>query len=269
MRTVSVFLLMMMSCRLISGKCVAEDWCAFRGFNGNGWSDARDVPLQWSNDRNVAWKVQLPGQSNGSPIVSAGRIFLTSAEDDGRKRHLHCFDAASGETSWVRTVEFAQQMPTHKTNLYGGTTPAANGSRVVVWHGSAGLYCYDFDGNELWRRELGEFRHQWGYGTSPVLHHDRIILHSGPGKNVFVAAFSLSDGTTLWKTDEPVDGDGERNSDNKYMGSWSTPVITQLDGRHVAVCSMATRVNGYDMQTGEILWYCEGLRGDRGDLAYT
>ena len=247
----------------------AEDWSAFRGPAGNGISNAVDVPSKWSVDQGVVWKVALPGSSNGSPIVSSNRVFLTSAEDDGRKRHLHCFGADDGESQWVRTVKFGQKMPTHQTNQYGGTTPAADGQRVVVWHGSAGLVCYDFAGNETWRRDLGEFRHQWGYATSPVLHNGTVILHSGPGQSVFVAAFDLSNGETIWKTNEPIENDGERNDAKKYMGSWSTPVIVTVGGQAIAVCSMATRVNGYDAGSGKIVWSCDGLRGERGDLAYT
>jgi outer membrane protein assembly factor BamB len=260
-------------CYLIAVVCCestwAADWSGFRGRSGDGTSTAVNVPAEWSAEEGIAWKVDLPGQCNGSPIVSAGHIFLTSAENNGRQRHLHCFDADTGESKWVRTVEFPVEMPTHKTNQFGGTTPAANKEQVVVWHGSAGLVCYDLSGNEIWKREFGEFRHQWGYGTSPVLHDGKIILHSGPGKTVFVGAFDLRTGETIWKTDEPVENDGERNDANKYMGSWSTPVIAGNGDREFAVCSMSTRVNAYDVATGEIIWTCDGLRGENGDLAYT
>ena len=248
---------------------LSEDWSAFRGPAGNGVSNATNVPVNWGNEQNVAWKADLPGKSNGSPVVSAGHVFLTSADHKGHERNLHCFSLGDGAEAWVRTVKFDKTLPTHKTNLYGGTTPAADGKRIVVWHGSAGLLCYDFSGTEIWKRELGEFRHQWGYGTSPVIHEDKVILHSGPGASVFVAAFDLDSGDTVWKTDEPVENDGERNDANKYMGSWSTPVITTVAEQTLAVCSMSTRVNAYDVRSGEIVFTCDGLRGTRGDLAYT
>lgn len=259
----------LLSTALAAMSLQAEDWSAFRGTHGNGLSDARNVPIEWSPDKNIAWKIDLPGKGNGSPIVSDGNIFLVSAENEGRQRHLHCFSTNDGSQRWVRTVEFDRVMPTHKTNAYGGTTPVANSERVVVWHGSAGLYCYDLDGNEQWSRNYGDFRHQWGYGTSPLLHGGNIILHSGPGKEVFVAAIDLKSGETVWKTDEPVENNGERNDANKYMGSWSTPVISNSGGRTLIVCSMSTRVNAYDPANGKIVWTCAGLRGERGDLAYT
>ena len=107
----------------------AADWSAFRGANGDGHSDATDVPVKWSATQNIKWKSPLPGASNGSPIISNGHVFVTSAEDEGRKRHMHCFQLATGEAAWTRTVNFDQVMPTHKTNQYGGSTPAANGEQ--------------------------------------------------------------------------------------------------------------------------------------------
>lgn len=160
-------------------------------------------------------------------------------------------------------------MPTHKTNQYGGTTPAADGKRVFVWHGSAGLYCYNFNGAELWKRDLGEYRHMWGYGTSPILYKDKVLLHTGPGKQVFMVAVDQDTGSVLWKTEEPIDGDGERNTKNKYMGSWSTPVMAKVNEQDLVLCSFATRVNAYDPETGKIVFTCDGIRGENGDLCYT
>lgn len=253
----------------LSPAAAGADWPGFRGPSGNGVTDAQNVPVEWAADRGIVWKAAVPGDCNGSPVVSGGRVFVTSADKEGRKRVLHCFDAADGKEAWAKAVEFDKVMPTHETNLYAGTTPAADGKHVVVWHASAGLFCYDFSGRELWNRPLGEFRHLWGYGTSPVIHAGRVILHTGPGASVFIMALDPETGETLWKFDEPVEGNGESNAARKYMGSWSTPVIVTLQGRDVVVCSMATRVIGLDFRTGELIWSCDGLRGDRGDLCYT
>lgn len=254
---------------LSTGPLHAEDWPAFRGPLGNGISQETDVPLKWNAEDNILWKAPLPAPGNSSPIVSNGKVFITCAENEGRKRSLYCFDRTSGEQLWVRTVNYDKVMPTHKTNNFCGSTPAADGKRIVVWHSSAGLYCYDFAGKELWNRSLGEFEHIWGYGASPVLHAGKIILHCGPGKRVFMTALDLESGKTLWETDEPVVGDGQYNDQRKYMGSWSTPVIADVNGQTLIICSMAIRVNAYDPSTGKIIWSCRGLQGKKGDLAYT
>ena len=247
----------------------AADWPQFRGPNGNGISDEESAPVNWSRDQNVKWRTALPGPGNSSPIVSNGRVFVTCSENEGRKRSLYALDRKTGEEVWVRTVEFDEAMPTHKTNPHGASTPVANGEVVVVWHGSAGLYCYDFSGKELWKRDLGEFRHMWGYAASPVIFGGKVIMNCGPGKRVFVTAIDLESGKTLWETDEPISGDGQRNERKQYVGSWSTPVITKIDGKDQIVCSLNTRVNGYDPETGELLWFCQGLKGKKGELAYS
>jgi outer membrane protein assembly factor BamB len=197
-------------------------------------------------------------------------VFLTCAEDkDGKDRSLYCFDRKDGKQLWVRTVKFGKKMPTHGTNPYCATTPAADGKHVVVWHGSAGLFCYDFEGNELWKKDLGEFRHMWGYASSPVIYGDRVIQYCGPGKRIFTLAVELATGKTLWETEEPQEGDGEHNPDKKYMGSWGSPVIAKIDGKDQAVCAMPTRLVSYDPADGKILWTCDGIRGPKGDLAYS
>ena len=147
----------------------AADWPAFRGPHGNGISLETEAPTNWSSTENIRWKVSLPRPGNGSPIVVDGRVFVTSAEDEqGRRRSLYCLDSTNGEKLWVRSVDFDETMPTHKDNPYCATTPVSDGERVVVWHGSAGLWCYDLQGKELWNRNLGEFRHMWGYATSQL-----------------------------------------------------------------------------------------------------
>jgi len=247
----------------------AADWPAFRGPTGSGVAEGEKAPTKWSGEENIKWKTALPRPGNGSPIVVKGRVLVTSAEDEqGRRRSLYCFDAASGHQRWVRTVTIDKTMPTHKTNPYCGSTPASDGQRVVAWQSSAGLYCYDLDGEELWSRDLGEFRHMWGYGSSPILHKGRVILHTGPGKRVFVMAIDLETGKTIWETDEPLEG-SDRNAAGKFMGSWSTPVIARVDDREQIILQLPTRVNAYDADTGEIVWTCAGNRHDRGDLAYS
>ena len=255
---------------MTSGSVCAADWPSFRGPTGNGFSGEREAPTQWSAVENILWKAPLPRPGNGSAIVVAGHVFVTSAEDEeGFARSLYCFDVQRGQTAWVRTVEIEEVMPTHKTNPYCGTTPVSDGKRVVVWHGSAGLFCYDLDGNELWSRNFGEFRHRWGYGTSPIINGQHVILHTGPGKRVFVTALELETGKTIWETDEPIEGNGERREDDAPLGSWCTPTVAHVDGQDQIIVVMPTRVNAYDSDTGEIVWWCEGLRHERGNLAYS
>jgi outer membrane protein assembly factor BamB len=255
---------------ILRSSALAEDWPAFRGPRGDGISNESGFPTAWGPDQNIKWKVSLPAPGNSSPIVSNGRVFLTLAEDEGRKRSLYCFDRKDGRKLWVRTVSFEKTMPTHSSNPHGSSTPATDGKVVVVWHSSAGLYAYDFSGHQLWSRDLGEFRHMWGYGGSPVIYQDRVILNCGPGKRVFVTALNLADGRTIWQQEEPQDNQEiDKRADGGYKGSWTTPVVARIGGEDHIVCTMPTRINGYDPATGKILWTCEGIRGPKGDLAYS
>ncbi|MFM9118089.1 MAG: PQQ-binding-like beta-propeller repeat protein, partial [Planctomycetota bacterium] len=247
------------------------DWPAFRGPTGQGVAADTQAPTTWSAETQVLWKTALPRPGNGSPIVVGNRVFVTSAEDaDGKQRSLYAFDTNSGRQLWVKTETLDRKLPTHETNPYGGTTPVSDGKRVVVWHATAGLCCYDVATGELqWKRDLGEFQHMWGYGTSPILHQDKVILHTGPGKRIFLAAFELATGKTIWEVDEPQDGGPDRNAAGQYMGSWTTPIVVSIEGQEQMIVGWPTRVNGYDPATGKLLWTCGGMRHDRGDLAYS
>ena len=252
---------------VLAGALRADDWPAFRGPSGNGISSEPKAPTTWGPDKNVKWKVALPQKGNGSPIVVGGRVFIAGSEDkEGKVRALYCFDRKDGKQIWVKTVNFGKALETHQTNTHSPSTPASDGKSVVVWHGSAGLHCYDFEGKELWSRDLGEFEHAWGEGTSPVIHDGKVFLNTGPSKKkVFVAAFKLASGETLWEKDEPFKGDGEKNENDKYMGSWCTPLLY----KDQVICAMPTRVVAYAPGDGKLLWSCDGLRFDNGDLAYS
>ncbi|MDG2222167.1 MAG: PQQ-binding-like beta-propeller repeat protein [Rubripirellula sp.] len=260
MRT--VFLAACSAAIFLSAVVQAGDWSQFRGPGGDGVAEGSGFPVTWDAEENIKWKIDLPDRGAGSPIVSGGRVFLSSATEDGRKRSLLCFDRSDGTQLWTRTVEFGEDT-THGKNPFGSTTPAADGDRVVVWHSSAGLYCYDFSGKELWSRDLGDFKHIWGYGSSPIIHDGRVVLQCGPGERAFLTSLDLASGKTIWETDEPYGGD--KSPDD--VGSWSTPVLAQVAGKQQIICATSTRVNGYDPESGDLLWWCEGLSGSRYDAA--
>ena len=241
----------------------AADWPAFRGPDGTGIARDDHAPLHWGPGKNLRWKAPLPGPGNSSPIVSHGRVFITCAEDEGRKRNLYCFDRQKGEMLWVRTVEFPTVEPTHRGNPYCGSTPVADGEHVVVWHGSAGLFCYSFDGTLVWQKDLGAARHEWGYASSPILHRGKVILNFGPGARTFLVALDLNTGELRWKHEE---AGGLEATDKRMVGSWSTPIVIHVDGRELLLCSMPTRVIACDPETGTLLWFCEGLGADKVDM---
>ena len=244
----------------------AGDWPAFRGPNGDGTCEETGLAVEWSRTKNVLWRSELPAPGNSSPIVAAGKVFITVAEDRGRKRHLLCFDRRNGEQLWSQTIRLDVTPPTHKTNPYSGSSPVTDGNRVVVYHGSGGMFCYDLDGKQQWSAELGEIKHIWGFGSSPILHDGKVIQLVGPGEDTRLVALKLESGEIEWETPEP----GGSNSDGgRYIGTWATPLATRIDGRDQLLMGLPTRVGSFDPQTGKLLWWVDGLASDRSDLCYT
>jgi outer membrane protein assembly factor BamB len=249
-----------------SAESVAGDWPQFRGPEGQGRSSETGLPLAWGKERNIRWTVKLPVPGNGSPILSGGKLFLASASRDGRERSLHCFNREDGSSAWVRSVEFGEVEATHDTNPYGAVTPATDGQRIVVWHGSAGIFCYDTAGELLWSRDLGKFHHVWGYASSPIIHGDKVFLLCGPGERQFLVALRLDNGEVLWEVNEPG---GSASEKGKYIGSWATPQFLSIAGREQVLCGLPTRVISCDPNSGELLWYVTGIEGNNGNLMYT
>lgn len=243
------------------------DWPGFRGPAGNGIAPNGSYPTEWSQEKNVKWRTSLPGPGNGSPIVVGQKVFVLCAEDQGQKRTTYCLDRNNGKIVWQDTVEFDHVEDTHKTNPFCPSTPASDGEHLYVWHRSAGMHCYNLDGNKVWSRDLGEFHHIWGGGSSPILFQNMVIQLCGPGERTFLIALDKKTGETIWQT--PNEPGSSASDKGKYIGTWCTPVVIEVDGKQQLLCTMNTRVVAYDPSNGEELWHITGLSTERGDLAYT
>ena len=247
---------------------LAENWPQWRGIRGDGVSDEKGLPTRWSTTDNVAWKTPLPGPGNSTPIVWNDQVFLTqeiAAED---RRTLMCFDRKSGELVWQAGTQWTQPDPTHGTNPQCSPSPVTDGERVIAWFGSAGLFCYDLQGNEIWRRDLGIQKHIWGYGASPVIRGDLCYLNFGPGERSFLIAVDCKSGQTVWQHDEPINTQGTSEAkftNADFYGSWSTPVFRTVDEREELVISFPYRLCAFDPLTGRELWSASGINA----LVYT
>ena len=232
----------------------AADWTMFRGPARDGVAAADAAPpLEWSDQKNVKWKVALPRPGNSSPIVVGQKLYLATALDaDGKERSLLCFDRENGHELWRKTVQYDMKEPTHATNPYCAASPAADADVVVVWHGSAGLHCYDHAGNLLWKRDLGIVRHIWGWAGSPIIHSGAVYLNAGPGARQFVCAIDKKTGALLWQTDEPGGGQA------KFHGSWTTPRMVEIQGQWRLLVFMPNKVNAYDPKSGKVVWSVDG-----------
>jgi outer membrane protein assembly factor BamB len=246
---------------LMTAAAFAGPWTHFRGPAGTGVSDEKGLPVQWGSDA-ITWKAPLPDGGNSAPIVWGDRVFVTCAENKGKLRHTICLNRADGKQLWKRTVSYDLEEPTHNTNPYCSSTPATDGQVVIVWQGSAGLFAYDLEGNERWKRDLGKFTHIWGNASSPVIDGDEVLLSAGPGLRHVLYCLSKADGKTVWEHEQPA---AQIKEPGQFKGSWSTPVIHTIGGKKQIILSLPQEIIGFDRRTGERIWWCKGL----GDLVYT
>lgn len=250
----------------LTASAQAGDWPRFRGPDGTGLSTETKVPTTWSATENIAWKTPLEGTGNSSPIVVGSKVFVTCATEKGKFRTLHCFDRSTGKELWKQTVSYELEDPTHNTNPYCGSSPASDGKHVVVYEGSAGVHCYDLDGKKLWSRDLGECRHIWGYGSSPVFHEGKVLVNYGPGVKQQLVALDAATGDIVWSAPQADGASGLDDGGGKdWTGSWSTPLVTKIDGQTQIVVAYPKHVQGFDPATGKALWEIGGL----GKLVYT
>ncbi len=197
----------------------AECWPGFRGWNVQGVAPSGNPPLQFGPDTACRWKVDLPGRGASSPVVWKDRIFLTAAMEKQQPVRLlvWCFHREDGRLLWQKEAGIAQD-PTHPKNGYASASVATDGECVVAFFGSAGLLCYDLDGQPLWHTELGPLEHQWGTASSPVIHREMVIQLCDAAENSSLVAVRKKDGRIVWRT--PRDS----------YGGWSTPVIVETTG---------------------------------------
>jgi outer membrane protein assembly factor BamB len=246
----------------------AANWPAWRGPHGTGVCDEKNLPLQWSTTENVRWHVPLPERGNSTPIVWGQRVFVTQALDKGARRTLMCFDRANGRLLWQEGPAYAETELTHDTNPQCAASPVTDGERVIASFASAGLYCYDFNGKELWHRDLGKQRHIWGNAASPLLHGNLCLLNFGPGERTFLIALDKRTGETVWQKDEPGGHSGEAKAGEEkppWIGSWTTPIIADVNGKEEMIMTFPKRVCAFEPKSGRELWTCGGLN----PLVYT
>ncbi|MEM7013487.1 MAG: PQQ-binding-like beta-propeller repeat protein [Verrucomicrobiota bacterium] len=246
----------------------AANWPSWRGdLAGSGVSSETDLPTEWSKDKNVAWRVELPDKGNSTPIIWENRVFITQAIEAENWRGVMCFNREDGKLLWKKGVTYAEAERTHRGNPYCSASASTDGEIVVASYGSAGVAAYDFEGNEIWDRKFPAIDHTWGNSTSPVLYGNLVIHYHGPAKDAFLTALDKKSGETVWEWKEPVWApenrtDGFQGRDDEgVIGSWSTPIIVGDD----LVMSFPMEMKGFNPKTGEVNWTTDGLN----PLVYT
>ncbi|MEK6249499.1 MAG: PQQ-like beta-propeller repeat protein [Planctomycetales bacterium] len=253
-------------------KMPRQNWPGWRGPLGTGVAPGARPPLEWSEEKNIRWKIPLPGIGHSTPVVWGDRVFVTTAVPVGKKfaprpdtapgahdnslvtqRYkfkVLAIDRQTGKLVWSRTVHEA--MPHeggHVTGSLASASPVVDSDHLIASFGSQGLYCLTHEGELVWKKDLGDMqtKHAHGEGSSPVLHGNTLVVNWDHRFQSFVIALDKATGRQLWKVprDEPT--------------SWSTPVVVEHGGVEQVIVSGTGRVRAYDLATGKVIWECGGL----------
>ena len=244
-------------------------WGQWRGPHATGVSPHADPPTEWSETKNVRWKVEVPGRGSGSPVVWGDRIFLLSAvpksaeptaahEPRGgvRPRDVHRFavlaiDRKTGRTIWEQTAREA--VPTEATHQDNGTwassSAVTDGEHVIASFESQGIYAYDMSGKPVWQKDLGDkrMRNEFGEGSTPALHGRFLVIvwdHQGES---FIVALDKRTGEEIWRVKR------------EEIDTWATPLVVEQGGAPQVVTAGMHRLRSYDLETGKVIWETAGV----------
>lgn len=260
-----------------------DNWHQWRGPEANGSAPRGDPPMRWDEQTNIKWKVPVPGQGTSTPIIWGDRVFLLTAiktdrlgdlppappptpkkveaksksAPKERPRNLHqfvvlCLDRNSGRTLWQRVAaETVPHQRHHNTSSHVASSPITDGRHVYFSFGSRGVYCYDLDGNQRWKADLGllDIKFEFGEGSSPALHRDTLIVNCDHEGQSFATALDAATGRAKWKVlrDE--------------SSTWNTPLVAEHDGRAQVIINGARSARSYDLTSGALIWSHAGPAG--------
>ena len=260
----------------------AENWPQWRGPGSQGISRETRLPASWAPDRNVAWKVEVPGRGHSAPVVWNDRIFLTTAIEgeivpgakavehmDSGKPFLHpdamgadrkqtykvlAYDGKTGKLLWEHIAwEGAPFDSRHRKGSFASPSVATDGKLVFAYFGAEGVYAYDVDGKPVWKASVGQVKTLGlGAASSPLLYQDLLILQcdDDSGEDSAIVALDTRTGKERWRTRRPV------------QVSWSTPVLVALGTRTELVTNGTEWIIAYDPSTGKELWRTKGVESN-------
>ncbi|HTS65385.1 MAG TPA: PQQ-binding-like beta-propeller repeat protein [Candidatus Acidoferrales bacterium] len=237
---------------------LAEDWPQWRGPNLNGISGEKNLPLRWSGEENVAWKLSMPSKTGATPIIWGNNIFLNVADTDNNL-YLWCVDKTKGTVSWKKLITGGNYQ-INKQNM-SSPSPVTDGRNVFVMTGVGILKSFDFSGTEQWARDIqkdyGKFGLNWGYANSPLLYEDSLYIQVTHGMKTrdpsYVLRIDKKTGKTLWRVERPT------LAIRESPDSYSTPQLLKYPDHFEIVVLGGDCVTGHDPETGKEVWRGNGL----------
>ena len=261
---------------LLSRPVAAENWPQWRGPQGNSVSHETNLPLFWSEERNVRWKVALPEWGTSTPAIWGEALFVTTHQDEALLALR--LDKSTGKTIWTRQLGSGvpkregekREQKFHRLHNMASPSPVTDGEVVIVHFGSGDLAALDFDGQVLWQRNLekdyGAYTIWWGHANSPVLYKDLVISVcmqdslegvSEERSPSYLVAHDKRTGREIWKTMRSTAADAEQ------CDSYTTPIFCQTPERLEMVVMGGNQLDAYDPASGKLLWFLPGLIGGR------
>ncbi len=238
----------------------AENWPAWRGPAMNGISSEKGLPIKWSTEENVTWKLPMPGRSGSTPIIWNETIFLNIGTQDGAgDLELWALNRNDGKMLWKGHIAGGNHIE-RKQNM-SSPSPVTDGQTVWVMTGVGVLKAFDFKGKELWARDIqqdyGKFGLNWGYASSPLLHGGDLYVQVLHGMKTddpsYVLRINGKTGKTVWRVERPTDA--IRESPDSY----TTPALLRHGKETEIVITGGDVVTGHDPATGKELWRMDGL----------
>jgi len=269
---------------VLSGLLVAAEnasdfekyWHQWRGPYMTGVSPDGDPAIEWSETKNIKWKIDIPGKGHATPIIWEDQIFVLTAVETGKEGKTEAKDAEpqhgrgmpttrttkihkfvvlainrnDGKILWQKTVK--EEMPregTHEFGSWASHSPVTDGEHIYAYFGSRGLYCLDMKGNLKWERDFGQMskRMNFGEGSSPALYKDKIIVNWDHEGQSFIIALDKKTGKDVWRVDRDE------------ATSWATPYVVEVNGKPQVITSATKLIRSYDLNTGELIWECGGM----------
>ncbi|MCL2710794.1 MAG: PQQ-binding-like beta-propeller repeat protein [Planctomycetaceae bacterium] len=250
-RLISVFALLFFAVPVLAQE--PEQWSMHRGPNGQGISTATGLPTQWSDTENIAWKTPIPGEGWSSPVIWNDHIFLTSATDNGKECRVIAVDRKSGDILWNKHVLSQETGQRHPRNSRATPTPATDGQRVYAAFLNGHFAALDFAGNVIWTNTELDFNSQHGFGTSPMIYGDLLIVAVNPtrGNDGFMTPW---DKAYLWALDKNTGKERWRGTRVMSRIGHSTPVVIKVDGKDQILSMAGDVIQGFEPATGELIW---------------
>ena len=268
--TLTLFAALLVSAFAQTDSAAERFWGQWRGPYATGVSKTAEPPLEWSESKNVRWKIEIPGRGSSSPVVWGDRVYLMTAVPAGvtgaaqhaprggiQPRIPHRFvvmaiNRKDGTVAWEKTVrEEAPHEGSHVDNgTWASSSVATDGEHVIAFFESKGLFAFDMEGELLWEKDFGDkrMRNQFGEGSTPALYRDRlVVVWDQQGGQSFVAALNKKTGEELWRVNR------------QEIDTWATPLVVESEGRAQVVVPGMNRLKSYDLETGDVVWESTGL----------